>query len=118
MQDVRAQVKGVLARSGNNDKATRTIFAELLTSDLPLHEKSLDRLADEGLVIMAGGGEPTAQTLAVLSFHVLNNPKVLLKLRAELYEAMPDPSQLLPCSKLERLPYLVSNMSLIRLSSM
>ena len=58
---------------------------------------------------MGGGGEPTAQTLAVLTFHVLNNPDVLAKLKAELVKAMPDANQILPCSGLEQLPYLVKS---------
>jgi cytochrome P450 len=106
LQDVRNEVKAVLEKRYQNEKPTKTIFEELLTSDLPPQEKSIERLVDEGLVVMAGGGEPTAQTLAVMSFHLLNNPSILAKLKSELAEAMPDPSETLPLSRLEQLPYL------------
>jgi cytochrome P450 len=62
---------------------------------------------DEGFILVGAGGETTAQTLAVLTFHLLNNPLVLRKLRAELDSAMPDPERQLPWQQLEQLPYLV-----------
>ena len=102
-------MQNVVTKRFNGEKTTKTIFEELLVSDLPPQEKSVDRLVDEGLVVMAGGGEPTAHTLAVMSFHLINNPDILTKLKAELAEAMPDPTQILSCTRLEQLPYLVSD---------
>lgn len=63
---------------------------------------------DEGFILVGAGGETTAQTLAVLTFHLLNNPQVLRKLQEELDHAMPDPEQQIPWQQLEQLPYLVS----------
>ena len=63
---------------------------------------------DEGFILVGAGGETTAQTLAVLSFHLLKNPEVLKRLRAELVEAMPDSSISISWQQLEQLPYLVS----------
>lgn len=50
--------------------------------------------------------ETTKWALTVGSFHLLDNSAVLAKLKAELSEAMPDPSVILPYSDLEKLPYL------------
>jgi len=61
---------------------------------------------DEGLILVGAGGETTAQTLTVLSFHLLNNPEILKRLRRELLEVMPDPTIPASWQKLEQLPFL------------
>lgn len=63
---------------------------------------------DEGFILIGAGGETTAQTLAVLSYHLLSNPEVLKKLRAELVEVMPEPNSRASWQQLEQLPFLVS----------
>ncbi|KAI9706195.1 MAG: hypothetical protein M1820_004956 [Bogoriella megaspora] len=105
-EDIKAQVQKMLSQRDDEEKSNKTIFGEMMVSNLPPSEKSIDRLVDEGLVVMAGGGEPTAQTLAVLSFHLISDPNILAQLKAELKQAMPDASQILSCSRLEQLPYL------------
>ena len=62
---------------------------------------------DEGFILIGAGGETTAQTLAVVTFHLLNNPETMLELRAELDKIMPDPKISVPWQTLEQLPYLV-----------
>ena len=62
---------------------------------------------DEGFILVGAGGETTAQTLAVLTFHLLNNPESLLELRAELDQVMPDPESSVPWQTLEQLPLMV-----------
>jgi len=84
LQDARRQVETVLARKRDLEKTHKTIFEKLRDSALPPQEKPIERLTDEGFIHVGSGGETTAQTLAVLSFHLLNNPPVLKKLQAEL----------------------------------
>jgi len=108
-QDVGKQVENVLARKRDPEKMHKTIFEELRDSDLPPQEKTTERLMDEGLILTGAGGETTAQTLTVLSFHLLSNPEVLKKLRAELKQVMPDPNLSVPWQKLEQLPYMVNS---------
>ena len=62
---------------------------------------------DEGFILVGAGGETTAQTLTVLTFHLLNNHEILLELRAELDRIMPDPESSVPWQTLEQLPLLV-----------
>ncbi len=107
VQDVRKQVEGVFRRKWDPEKANKTIFEALLDSDLPPQEKTVDRLLGEGFILVGAGGETTAHTLAVLSFHLLNNPEILKKLRAELVEVMPDPCSPVSWQQLEQLPFLV-----------
>ncbi|KAK5142179.1 hypothetical protein LTR04_002316, partial [Oleoguttula sp. CCFEE 6159] len=106
--DVRKQVETVLARKRDlsSEKMHKTIFEELRDSNLPPQEKTIERLMDEGFILIGAGGETTAQTLAVLTYHLLNNPPILKKLRAELIEAMPEPDTPVSWQKLEQLPYL------------
>jgi cytochrome P450 len=83
-----------------------TIFHELLNSDLPPQEKTLDRLGQEAQLIVGAGLDTTAHALNTTTFHLLDNPEKLYKLRLELKEAMPDPKSRTSLLVLERLPYL------------
>ncbi len=85
----------------------KTIFEELCDSDLPPQEKTIERLMDEGFILIGAGGESTAQTLTVLTFHLLNNPEIVLELRAELDKVMPDPESSVSWQTLEQLPFMV-----------
>ncbi|KAF5844026.1 hypothetical protein GGP41_009352 [Bipolaris sorokiniana] len=83
-----------------------TIFHDILSSSLPESDKSVGRLTQEASSVVGAGMETTKWALTVGSFHLLDNSAVLAKLKAELSEAMPDPSVILPYSDLEKLPYL------------
>lgn len=90
-------------------KARRTIFTELLDSDLPESEKSIDHLSDEAQVILGAGSMTTAHVMAVMTFHLLKNPDKLDRLCTELQGVMPDTPHTAPSlQKLEALPYFVS----------
>ncbi|KAF2139285.1 uncharacterized protein K452DRAFT_328197 [Aplosporella prunicola CBS 121167] len=97
----------VNGRRENNKTATRhSIFHELLDSDLPASEKTVPRLIDEALTIVAAGSNTTAQFLKTTSFHVLANPPILTKLRAELQGIASNPAELPSLRDLEHMPYL------------
>ncbi len=83
-----------------------SIFHELLDSDLPPSDKTVARLADEATSLVAAGQVTTAFYLKSTAFHLITNPEILAKLKAELVEAMPNPDMLAPQAKLESLPYL------------
>jgi cytochrome P450 len=85
-----------------------TIFHELLASDLPQHEKSYERLWQEGSALIGAGVETTSNTLTVGLYHLSQNPDKLARLKTELSEAMPDAARLAPWAKLETLPYLTA----------
>ncbi|RDL41592.1 Cytochrome P450 [Venustampulla echinocandica] len=90
----------------NEDGLARTIFHSLLKSDIPPEEKNLDRLTQEGQLIVGAGADTTANVLTVTTFHLLNNPDIPLKLREELENATPDPYEPLKLATAEPLPYL------------
>ncbi|KAH8887942.1 trichodiene oxygenase [Thozetella sp. PMI_491] len=81
-----------------------TVFEYIFDSDLPDDEKSTWRLTAEGMTLMAAGTETSSWTLAVLTFYLLNDPKLLARLTEELKEAVPDPQNIPSLATLERLP--------------
>jgi cytochrome P450 len=83
-----------------------TVFHDLLSSGLPPAEKTLDRLVDEGINMVAAGTLTTAHFLKTTSYHLLANPRFLAKLKAELIDAIPDPAELPSLRDIEALPYL------------
>ncbi|RAH69896.1 putative cytochrome P450 oxygenase [Aspergillus aculeatinus CBS 121060] len=85
-----------------------TMFHALTDPEVPPEERTLQRLADEGLVLFAAGTETTATTLSVAIFHVLNDPAILSKLRSELKQIMPTPHHPVTWRQLEKLPYLTA----------
>jgi Cytochrome P450 len=89
----------------------KTIFNELLESDLPPEEKLHSRLWQEGLVVVGVGSDATAFTLTVIHFWLLEKPQLLRKLKTELESVMPDKFEPPQLSAVEKLPYMVSRMS-------
>jgi cytochrome P450 len=86
----------------------KTIFSELLNSDLPPEELGIKRLADEANIILGAATETTKGALTVATFHLLNNPTLHKKLREELVSAIREKDTILPLSDLEKLPYLTA----------
>lgn len=106
-QDLRVKIAKIInGEDQAHTKAHPTIFHELLESDLPPQEKSVDRLADEAQLMIGAGLETTAWALTTLSYHLISNPPILQKLRAELEKAIPDPATTVDSLYLEKLPYL------------
>lgn len=83
-----------------------TLFNEMLNSDLPESEKTVLRLQQEAQVIIGAAILTTSWAMSVASFHLINTPDLARKLRAELVEAIPNPSNPLDWQQLEQLPYL------------
>ncbi|RAL63677.1 hypothetical protein DID88_003720 [Monilinia fructigena] len=71
---------------------------------LPPQEKTVNRLADDGNILIGAGGETTAQTLAVLFYHLLENPRILSTVRNEISTVDED----ITWVKLEKLPFLLA----------
>ncbi|KAL2061941.1 hypothetical protein VTL71DRAFT_7319 [Oculimacula yallundae] len=83
-----------------------TVFHGIYQSSLPFEEKSLNRLSQEGLVMIVAGSESTSRTLMLATYYLLSTPSVLANLKKELVEAMPDPSVVPSVRILENLPWL------------
>lgn len=86
-----------------------TIFGSLfLDEELQSKEKGTKRLAAEGFAVVGAGTETTASAMAMVTYHLLDKPELLAKLRAELeaYGAADDPRGLPSYPELEKMPYL------------
>lgn len=98
---------GVKAGAKDVEAASQaTIFNDILASHLPPHELSHDRLSQEAFAITSAGMETVKGTMTMALFQVLDKPALRVRIKAELAEAMPDPSVILPWVELEKLPYL------------
>ncbi|MCJ1318280.1 hypothetical protein MMC15_003608 [Xylographa vitiligo] len=84
------------------------LFHELIQSDLPESDKSVERLTNEALIVVGAGTIPTSWTLAVATYHLLASPRILAILKNELKSAIPDPNVYVPLAVLDQLPYLVA----------
>ena len=109
-QEIKSQI--LKLKSGENeahkDTAHKTLFSSLIGSDLPPEELSVTRLQHEAAGIVGAGIETTKSTLALASFHILDNSNILRRLQDELTLAIPDPKGPPALPELERLPYLTA----------
>ncbi|KAL9130772.1 MAG: hypothetical protein Q9217_001120 [Psora testacea] len=98
--------KGASENSASLKDRRKNIFEELIDSNLPPAEKTVDRLNEEGFALILAGGDTSSQTLSQISYHLLANPDILRRLKAELYQAMPDATMPARWAELEKLPFL------------
>jgi cytochrome P450 len=107
MQDMRSRIKNI---QNNKDQyemlSHQTVFHEILDSNLPEREKTVERLWQEAQIFTFAGTETAAWALSVMTFYLLSMPEVLQQLKVELDTAIPDPQKMPPWKELERLPYL------------
>ncbi|KAH8429750.1 cytochrome P450 [Aspergillus melleus] len=85
-----------------------TFFHDVLSSSLPLEEKSPERLSQEVRLVIGAGSESTSKMLAWTTFYLLENKKKLDKLREELNRL--DPEYTASLVDFEQMPYLTSVM--------
>jgi hypothetical protein len=93
-------------QKGGEPANPRTIFDALVSPKVPKHEKTLQRLKDEGTLILFAGVDTTARFLTCAMCYLILYPNILVKLRAELRSHSSS-----TLAQLEALPYLVSNLS-------
>lgn len=76
---------------------------------LPLHEKTERHMTHSAQALTAAGGETSGTTLSVMTYHLLQNPDKLQRLREEIasIRVLDDPSAEITSYKdFEKLPYL------------
>jgi cytochrome P450 len=105
IDEIKSDIKSNSARL--NGASHKTIFHELLASPaLPPHEKTTDRLSQDGRIFVQGGTLTASAALALGTFHLLNRPSALRTLREELFASISTPDTTLSLSQLEQLPFL------------
>jgi cytochrome P450 len=110
LQDLRNQIQDIIddKNQGYKDASHPTIFKELLDSDLPSEEKSIDRLEKEGVTIVSAGQATVKDALTIAMFHLLKSPSKLKKLRDAIHTVFPETSEAPSLTDLENLPYLTA----------
>lgn len=104
----RGLIQDPLEAEGSTEKAPlRTIFQDIVQSNLPPSEKASARLSAEASLLQIAGTETTARTLAVLIFHLIDSPAVLDRLRSELKPYTPESGSTMHLAEFEALPYFV-----------
>ncbi|KAI3541420.1 cytochrome P450 [Colletotrichum filicis] len=107
--EVKDQIIKVISGQNTSNKGVqhRTVFHELLQSNLPPEELSVERLKHEAASITGAGIDTTKTTLALATFHILDNPSVFKRLREELKTRIPRANEPMPpLHELESLPFL------------
>lgn len=103
---IRAQIDTILARkpgSHPDETEVSSIFTHLRdSSELPVSEKSAQRLEDEATLITMAGTYSPMLSLVVAHYQLLSNPEIMARLRAEL-SANPAAAT---ATQLQMLPYL------------
>lgn len=106
------RIEAIKDRKQQGDNTSKshpvTIFDDILDSNLPDQEKSTERLWREARIFLAAGTETTAWMLAVITYYLLENPRVMRKLREALEQVIRGSSVLPGMTTLEQIPYLVS----------
>lgn len=120
LQDnMRTQITAIRDGTAGEDalryKTHPTIFHELLqSSSIPDSEKRIDRIWQDGQSVIVGGSETVAKVLTHITFHLLDQPRILAKLRKELESGgfmtaeMKDKDQTPRWQDLERCSYLAA----------
>ncbi|KAJ6160569.1 Cytochrome P450 [Penicillium chermesinum] len=92
-------------KSGRDPAEKEAVYESVLVNEsLPPQERTLTRLEQEGALLALAGTESPAISLSIIFYHLLANPPILKKLRAELETAPADASW----PQLEKLPYLMA----------
>lgn len=92
----------------DDEQKKKAIYPAILANDkVPPSEKETKRLQDDAIFFMLAASDAPSQALAITTFHILDNPEVLQRLKDELFSAFPDVTSIPSLDELEPLPYLV-----------
>lgn len=99
-------------------KVQNTMVYEIVRSNLPLADKSFDRIIEEVATVTGAGFETTANVLRLIFYHIYTNDEILQRLRSEiasvkvpspkLDSGTAEPCGPIPLKNLEQLPYLTA----------
>lgn len=114
-QESEAQIRAIMTNNTRDLQQDRApnIFQELLNSDVPAEEKSITRLADEGITLLGAGTHTTSHVLSNIVYHILANPNILQTIQKELQEVMSQDSSSAKAllNRLEHLPYFTATIT-------
>ncbi|KAG2417839.1 hypothetical protein HFD88_000938 [Aspergillus terreus] len=89
-----------------SNPARSTIYDKLSDPSVPPEERTLQRIQDEGVILLSAGTETTGRALCMAAFHLAYDKSITNRLRDELRQVMPRPTDTVSWTELEKLPYL------------
>ncbi|KAL4792785.1 cytochrome P450 [Aspergillus venezuelensis] len=107
---VRVGLKSIMSTKvsgniSNTSTGKESVYDSVLDNpSLPDSQKTLDRLEEDGALLVLAGTESPAKTMDVIFYHILSNHAILNRLRQELRTLPQDETW--TWSQLEQLPYL------------
>ncbi len=85
----------------------QTIFHTLLALDPSLYDQPAHAYCTgEAFAFLTAASDTTGNAIGMASYHIVTQPAIYRRLRAELLARFPDPDQPMPLVELEKLPYL------------
>ncbi|KAI9815122.1 MAG: hypothetical protein M1827_002965 [Pycnora praestabilis] len=106
--DFRAQAREVTSSKMTDEskKPCLTVLEGIYRSDLPQNQRTVARLARESQTLLFAGTETTGNALSVLTYYLLTHPDKAERLKKELKDAQPKPTETMSFQYLQNLPYL------------
>ena len=97
-----------MCRDGGHEKTIdrATIYDVIMASSLPKSEKTAQRFRNVAGELISAGSDTSTQTLHMMTYHILSNPSILQRLRAEIQTVQPNPYRPASLKQLEQLPFL------------
>ena len=115
-EEIKQRIVSSVPQTTGSEAESPIIISALNDHTVPPEERTLNRLLDEGIVIIFAGTETSSRVISVAIFHLLNNKEQLEKLRDELRALPYRQDHDYSLKQLQNLPYLVSLQSLGGLS--
>ena len=82
------------------------IVSSLNDESIPPAERTIDRLVDEGTIILFAGTDTSSRSLAITMYYLLSNPDCLARMRHELETSLPlKKNHDYSLAQLEKLPF-------------
>ncbi|KAI9149647.1 Cytochrome P476 monooxygenase [Paramyrothecium foliicola] len=105
-QEIHTNGAEMFTNSHTADSKASALVGALADTNIPVHERTISRLLDEGTVFLFAGTETTSRTMAITMFYLLSNPDCLRKMREELDTLPASEGFAHSLQTLEALPYL------------
>ncbi|RDA90222.1 hypothetical protein CP533_1074 [Ophiocordyceps camponoti-saundersi (nom. inval.)] len=105
-RDTKQRILSSMMEGESKIEPTSFVLSALTDPEIPPAERHIDRLMDEGTVVILAGSETTARALSVGMFYLLDNESHFTRLRDELTALPTELDQHYSLAQLEKLPYL------------
>ncbi|TVY85147.1 Cytochrome P450 monooxygenase TRI4 [Lachnellula suecica] len=101
-QVLKVKEKRANSNANGDESEQGHVFDSMLNAEVPESEKSIERLAHEAQTVVMAGMMTTAHSLMTITYHVLANPHVLVRLIEKLSTMSSGPAEAAPLSALEK----------------